>query len=117
MSQKLRFSKVRLYKLTEGHPNTVTSLYISNDFLFSGGFDGLIIQYIISSGSLFRRLEEHSKYVTDLVPSDDFLLSASNDGLIVKWRKVTVYCTRRKSVVILCSQKHSFQWKWVSQIH
>jgi hypothetical protein len=47
-----------------GHLNSVTSLEVADDFLFSGDYTGLILQWLVSSGSLIREFK--SKFLLSL---------------------------------------------------
>jgi hypothetical protein len=45
-----------------GHLDSVVALIVSNDFLFSGDFDGLILQWLVSSGTMIRVFKSNFRF-------------------------------------------------------
>jgi WD40 repeat protein len=67
---------------------TVYTLKLTDLFVFSGGSNGLVIQWTISSGEYVKAFTGNGNTVYDLVvnTNNDTLISGSGDGLIMKWR-------------------------------
>jgi WD40 repeat protein len=69
----------------DGHSNTVISLHLANNVLFSGSVDTTIIAWNPDTGQLLRKYLGHASYVWALKTVGQVLYSAGNDQAILKW--------------------------------
>lgn len=68
--------------LLQGHTALVCQLQLSGDTLATGGSDGRVITFSLSSMSSLRRIAAHDSSVTALQFDAHFLVTAGNDGRV-----------------------------------
>lgn len=71
----------------QGHSDSVPALYLSEDLLFSGSVDRMIICWNSTTGVIIRKFAGHVNAVSAIVVVDDELYSGSWDISIIKWNK------------------------------
>jgi F-box and WD-40 domain protein CDC4 len=71
--------------LLQGHTSLVGQLQLSGDTLVTGGSDGRVITFNLSTGLCVHRLCAHDNSVTCLQFDDRFIISGGNDGRVKLW--------------------------------
>ena len=68
-----------------GHTSFVWSVFVSNNYLFSGSSDNTIKQWDITTGSLIRNYTGHIDGVPSIFVVSTNLFSGSRDKTILQW--------------------------------
>ena len=71
--------------LLQGHTSLVGQLQLTNDVLVTGGSDGRVIIFSLSTFECLHRLCAHDNSVTCLQFDDRFIVSGGNDGRVKLW--------------------------------
>ncbi|KAI3656425.1 hypothetical protein MP638_003450, partial [Amoeboaphelidium occidentale] len=69
----------------DGHTNSVLTIKIAENMLFSGSGDTTIISWNPENGFFIRKFVGHSGYVNAIAIQDNLLFSGSSDFDIIKW--------------------------------
>jgi WD40 repeat protein len=77
-----------------GHQSSVSSIAVSGEWLFSGGYDKTIKQWQISTGKCLQTFCGHQSAVTSVAVSDEWLFSGSDDNTVKQWEIATGQCIR-----------------------
>lgn len=84
-SSSPRFSYRECLALLQGHTSLVGQLQLTNDILVTGGSDGRVIIFSLSTFECLHRLCAHDNSVTCLQFDDRFIVSGGNDGRVKLW--------------------------------
>ena len=76
---------MKCVNLLQEHENTVTSLRVWNNYLFSGDDKGKILIWNWADKKCTPILNLHSREVTDMIVWKNTLCSASDDKTIIFW--------------------------------
>jgi WD40 repeat protein len=68
-----------------GHTETVFSIYLYKEVLFSGSADTQLLSWNINNGEYIRGYAGHSNWVNSVAVFDDHLYSGGDDGIVLKW--------------------------------
>jgi F-box and WD-40 domain protein CDC4 len=71
--------------LLQGHTSLVGQLQLSGDILVTGGSDGRVIIFDLSTYTCLQRICAHDNSVTSLQFDDRFILTGGNDGRVKLW--------------------------------
>lgn len=82
---KLSIQTGNLQLYFNGHTDTVFSMYLHEEILFSGSADKLIFSWNVNNGELIRSYVGHANWVTSVAILDGDLYSGGDDGYILKW--------------------------------
>ncbi len=75
-----------------GHHDSVSSLAINGEWLFSGSYDCTIKQWEISTGKCLQTFNDHQYSVNSIAISGEWLFSGSDDNTIKQWDISTGKC-------------------------
>ena len=75
--------------LLQGHTSLVGQLQLSGDRLVTGGSDGRVIVFDLTSQTCLHRLCAHDNSVTCLQFDHRFIVSGGNDGRVKLWNMQT----------------------------
>jgi WD40 repeat protein len=77
-----------------GHQESVRSIAVSGEWLYSGSNDNTIKQWQISTGKCLQTFCGHQSAVTSIAVSDEWLFSGSDDNTVKQWEIATGQCIR-----------------------
>lgn len=83
--------------LLQGHTSLVGQLQLSGDILVTGGGDGRIIVFDLSTYTCLQRICAHDNCITSIQFDDRFVVSGSNDGRVKLWDITTGHFIRELS--------------------
>jgi WD40 repeat protein len=84
---KLNTANLGLISRFAGHENSVTSLLLYENLLFSGSADNTIICWDFDNETLIRVFRGHTELVSSLTIINDELYSGGFDRIIIKWNR------------------------------
>jgi WD40 repeat protein len=76
------------------HQSPITSVAVSENWLFSGSYDNTIKQWDISSGQYVQTFVGHDNKVRSVAVSEKWLFSGSDDNTIKQWNILTGQCVQ-----------------------
>lgn len=85
--EKFQISPATLQLRFQGHLDSVSAMYLSEDLLFSGSVDKIIICWNSITGEMLRKFVGHANAISAIVVVEDEVYSGSWDTSIIKWNK------------------------------